>query len=267
MTALFVRFCSKGFLPCTLHIVALRAFHNQPQPTSATSVESTQTPQATLLLSASDKSGIIIVHGGCRHGVPYILPKPLQWLPRSQHYPGCSANITHAQYCQSSILRLSNMLQHSIDDALHLSHTVQPGRNQFSTPPPQEPDRRSALPPYDNCDAYYFSLNPSMAERMAADEESRCGFWGEDDALLEEQKTPRPNTTKRANLSFYKSFSFLLTVLYCISVGNSALCGFDLILTQFGLGFGLARWLVVGPDTSYNVSPNPDVATCLESND
>jgi hypothetical protein len=105
-----------------------------------------------------------------------------------------------------------------------------------------------------------------MAERMAADEESRCGFWGEGDALLEEQKAPRSNT-KRANLSFYKSFSFLLTVLYCISVGNSALFGFDLILTQFGLGFGLARWLVIGPDTSYNVSPNPDVATCLESDD
>jgi hypothetical protein len=154
------------------------------------------------------------------------------------------------------------MPSHHIDDIVYVPHTGQLARLQFSTPQPQDLDRESAPPPYNDYDGYYFPPKPHTAGLMTFDEEARCGFWDEGDALSNDRKPPRPRTSKRANHCLYTSFSFLIAVLYCFSVGTAAIFGFDLILTQLGLGFGLVQWLVLGQDTSCNVSTNLIVAKC-----
>jgi hypothetical protein len=123
---------------------------------------------------------------------------------------------------------------------------------------------KPALPSYNSSDAFYFSLNPNIAGHMAGDEESHCGFWGENNCFEYERRVPRLITARHENHGFYFFCTLVFSVFYCLTCGITMIFGFDLILTRFGLGIGVAKWVVLEGHLSYDVRTSLSIA-CSES--
>ncbi|KAH7091558.1 hypothetical protein FB567DRAFT_436379, partial [Paraphoma chrysanthemicola] len=112
-------------------------------------------------------------------------------------------------------------------------------------------DTEVVPPPYDQSKSHADIISQRGSEDIDEDdEESNYGFWGENTPC-----TPKPKRTStshfnpltpRRHKGAWAFCCFWCAISVCILAAFGAFFAADLVFTQFGMGTGMARWMIHG---------------------
>jgi hypothetical protein len=116
----------------------------------------------------------------------------------------------------------------------------------FQPRPTHAQDSEHAPPPYDGFNGFQSTRTLERNAAKSADEESEYGFWGECDCPESGRRGSGLSTMKRDHRGFYAFCCFWCAVSVCILGTLGTFFATDLVFSQFGMGTGLAMWMVHG---------------------
>jgi hypothetical protein len=118
----------------------------------------------------------------------------------------------------------------------------------FSSPTPSSrfPESNYATSLHSKSNASSTTPVTDTDDSNNADEESKCGFWGEWNEYKHEPRATPLSKIRRSHRGLFAFCCFWCAVSICILGAFGAFFAVDVVLTQFDMGTGMSRWMVHG---------------------